>query len=63
MAKMVEISELELKDLRHSDAMLACLEQFGVDNWEFYDEAMAEYQKIIEDEEAEDAKDTDNEMD
>jgi len=36
----VEISETELNDLLKDQMKLEALEQTGVDNWDWYDEAM-----------------------
>ena len=43
MIETVEISKREYEDLLDSARLLRCLESSGVDNWEWYDEAMKEY--------------------
>lgn len=47
----VLVEETELKDLQESSDKLAALEDAGVDNWEWYDEAMKSYRdgKVEED--------------
>jgi hypothetical protein len=39
------ISVAELQELRKRDFKLTCLENGGVDNWEWYDESLSEYFK------------------
>ena len=41
----VEISKKEYEELKDSAWLLQCLENAGVDNWQWYDEAMKEYHK------------------
>lgn len=40
---MVEITREEYLELVAAQRKLACLEAWGVDNWEGYDEAMEDY--------------------
>ena len=49
---MKTIDEKELKRLRDIEAQWEALEAGGVDNWEFYDEAMAPYWEMKKVEEA-----------
>ncbi len=41
--EMVTITKERFDDLIDSERMLICLQNAGVDNWEWYDEAMEEY--------------------
>lgn len=43
-----KISKKRLKELLKSEAKLTALENGGVDNWDFYDEAMSSYNDSIE---------------
>ena len=47
----IEISKKELDELRDAQARLSALEAGGVDNWEWYDEALKDYHKQKEQEE------------
>jgi hypothetical protein len=47
----IKISEKRLKELERAEAKLAALEAGGVDNWEWYDEALKDYRETIEQEE------------
>ena len=49
---MKSIDEKELARLKDIEAQWQALEAGGVDNWEFYDDAMAPYWKMKEVEEA-----------
>ena len=49
---MKTIDEKELKRLRDIEAQWEALEAGGVDNWEFYDDAMASYWEMKKVEEA-----------
>lgn len=40
----VTISEEEYKELQSDAAFLAILQEGGVDNWDWYDEAVAQFQ-------------------
>jgi len=42
------LSEARLEELLNKEAKLRSLENGGVDNWEFYDEALKEYRTYIE---------------
>jgi len=44
--KIIPTAE-RLKELERAEAKLLALEQGGVDNWEFYDVAMEDYNKTI----------------
>ena len=39
----MEISEKRLKELERAEAKLNALENYGVDNWEGYGDALTEY--------------------
>lgn len=41
--QIVQITKAELDRLRRRELKLTCLEDFGVDSWEGYDEAVAAY--------------------
>ena len=47
--KMVTISEERYKVLLEESAKYQMLEEFGVDNWEYYSEAMAEMKETPND--------------
>lgn len=47
----VKVSASKLKELQRDQAKLRALECGGVDNWEWYDEALKEYRETIEHEE------------
>lgn len=44
----MDITKKRLKELEDAEAKLRALESGGVDNWDFYDDAMDEYNKTIE---------------
>lgn len=46
--KEIKIDAKKLKELERAQAKLNALERGGVDNWEFYDEALTEYSDTIE---------------
>ncbi len=46
--EMVSISKKEYETLKDNSLLLECLERGGVDNWEWYGEAMKEYAKLSE---------------
>ncbi len=50
----IKISKQELERLQDRDFKLSCLEQGGVDNWEWYGESLSEYFKKEAVEELED---------
>lgn len=43
--EMVTITKKEYERLRRNEDLLECLNDSGVDNWEWYDEAMREHVK------------------
>jgi hypothetical protein len=43
----VTISKAEYERLQRREWKLECLEMNGVDNWEWYDEAMKEYREDV----------------
>jgi len=47
----IQITKEQLKAYEKAQAKLDALESGGVDNWEFYDEAMTEYKDTVEKEE------------
>ena len=49
--EFVTISRKEYDELQARGLRLTCLENAGVDNWEWYGDAMDEYSKIMESEE------------
>ncbi len=53
MKPTVEISESRYKELLAAEAKLDALEGHGVDNWEGYDDAMAQFWENEEEEEDE----------
>lgn len=44
--KTVTISKKEYEELLDDSLFLNCLRNNGVDNWDWYDEAVEEYQQI-----------------
>lgn len=44
--RVVTISKEEYKDLLHDSRLLQCLRNAGVDNWEWWDTAIEEYQEL-----------------
>ena len=48
--KMVLISEKEHKSLLRSQRKLELLEDAGVDNWEWYDDALSDFYREEDDE-------------
>ena len=46
--KVITITQEEYDDLRDDQLKLNCLEDYGVDNWEGYDDAMREYRETKE---------------
>lgn len=42
----VTISKEEYEELQDNSLFLNCLKNTGVDNWDWYDEAVQEYQQI-----------------
>jgi hypothetical protein len=49
--KKISISEEEYEALLNDSILLNCLEMMGVDNWDGYDEAIEQYNEILEQEE------------
>lgn len=49
--KKISISEEEYKTLLNDSIFLNCLQMMGVDNWAWYDDAIEQYQKILQQEE------------
>lgn len=43
--QITQITKAELDRLRKRELKLQCLEDFGVDNWEGYEDAVAAYQE------------------
>jgi len=43
------LSKERFKELNESENLLLCLQNAGVDNWEWYDVAMEEYRDVVED--------------
>ena len=48
--KKISISEEEYETLLNDSILLNCLEMMGVDNWDGYDEAIEQYNEILEQE-------------
>ena len=48
-SKIIEITEQEYIELLRCEALLRALEHSGVDNWEWYGEAIDLYEKYLED--------------
>ena len=49
--KKISISEEEYKALLNDSILLNCLQMMGVDNWDGYDDAIEQYQEIVQKEE------------
>ena len=49
--KKISISEEEYETLLNDSILLNCLQMMGVDNWDGYDEAIEQYNEILEQEE------------
>ena len=49
--KKISISEEEYKTLLNDSILLNCLQMMGVDNWDGYDDAIEQYQEIVQEEE------------
>ena len=49
--KKISISEEEYDSLLKDSILLNCLRMMGVDNWNGYDEAIEQYNEILEQEE------------
>ena len=49
--KKITISEEEYDSLLKDSILLNCLQMTGVDNWDGYDEAIEQYNEIMEQEE------------
>ena len=49
--KKISISEEEYDSLLKDSILLNCLQMMGVDNWDGYDEAIEQYNEIMEQEE------------
>ena len=49
--KKISISEEEYKTLLNDSIFLNCLQMMGVDNWDGYDDAIEQYQEILQQEE------------
>ncbi len=45
---METITSERLKSLLRAERKLSCLESSGVDNWDYYGDALAEYEREIE---------------
>lgn len=45
MSEKIEITIAELENLQRAQAMLSALEAAGVDNWDFYDDALSEFRQ------------------
>jgi lactate dehydrogenase-like 2-hydroxyacid dehydrogenase len=43
----VVITKKRLRELEDSELKLTALEQAGVDNWDWYDDAMEEYNRML----------------
>ena len=48
--KKISISEEEYETLLNDSILLNCLEMMGVDNWDGYNEAIEQYNEILEQE-------------
>ena len=48
--KKISISEEEYETLLNDSIFLNCLQMMGVDNWDGYDEAIEQYNEILEQE-------------
>lgn len=49
--KKISISEEEYETLLNDSIFLNCLQMMGVDNWDGYDEAIEQYNEILQQEE------------
>ena len=49
--KKISISKEEYEALLNDSILLNCLQMMGVDNWDGYDEAIEQYNAILEQEE------------
>ena len=49
--KKITISEEEYDALLCDSILLNCLRMMGVDNWDGYDDAIEQYQEIVQEEE------------
>ena len=49
--KKISISEEEYEALLNDSILLNCLQMMGVDNWDGYDDAIEQYQEIVQEEE------------
>ena len=49
--KKISISEEEYDSLLKDSILLNCLQMMGVDNWDGYDDAIEQYQEIVQEEE------------
>jgi len=49
--EMISITQKEYNDLCNRDLKLTCLENSGVDNWDWYGDAMEEYAQLLSEEE------------
>ena len=49
--KKISISEEEYDSLLKDSILLNCLQMMGVNNWDGYDEAIEQYNEIMEQEE------------
>lgn len=49
--KKITISEEEYDALLCDSILLNCLQMMGVDNWDGYDDAIEQYQEIVQEEE------------
>ena len=61
----IYISKIEYQELVENSLKLQALQNNGVDNWEYYDDAMDEYEELLEnyswdfDDETDDSEDFD----
>lgn len=46
--EIVTINKKELDRLQAADLKLECLMEAGVDNWEYYDDAMIQYHALLD---------------
>ena len=49
--KKISISEEDYDSLLKDSILLNCLQMMGVDNWDGYDDAIEQYQEIVQEEE------------
>lgn len=45
--EMITITQKEYNELSNRDLKLTCLENSGVDNWDWYGDAMEEYERLL----------------